>query len=177
MRADLEGTGIRHRAEVLRVELVRARGELGLTQVELGRMAGVMPRTICNYENAHMPLFRTLSLIKLADALGIDLDDFGYLPPTHRSATDSYRSLPRVHTKTKLKFPHREFGSRMREARLLKVLTQEALSAMMDVAPTTIVNYERGKYIPSAKNLIRWCRALGLDEQAWIEARLKEKSE
>ena len=65
----------------------------------------------------------------------------------------------------------------MREARLLKVLTQEALSAMMDVAPTTIVDYERGKYVPSAKNLIRWCRALGLDEQAWIEARLKEKSE
>ena len=177
MRADLEGTGIRHRAEVLRVELVRARGELGLTQVELGRMAGVMSRTICNYENAHMPLFRTDALIKLADALGIDLDDFGYLPPAQRSATGSYKTLPRVHTKTRRRFAHREFGRQMREARLLKVLTQEALSAMMDVAPTTIVDYERGKYIPSTKNLIRWCRALGLDEQTWIEARLKEKSE
>ena len=177
MRADLEGTGIRHRAEVLRVELVRARGELGLTQVELGRMAGVMPRTICNYENAHMPLFRTDALIKLADALGIDLDDFGYLPPAKKCSTGSYKRLPRVHKTTRRRFAHREFGSQMREARLLKVLTQESLSAMMDVAPTTIVDYERGKYIPSAKNLIRWCRALGLDEQAWIEARLKEKSE
>ena len=159
------------------MELVRARGELGLTQVELGRLAGVMPRTICNYENAHMPLFRTDALIKLADALGIDLDDFGYLPPARKCSTGSYKSLPRVHkTASRHSFAHHEFGRRMREERLLKVLTQEALSTMMDVAPTTVLDYERGKYLPSAKNLIRWCRALGLDEQSWIEARLKEKS-
>lgn len=49
-----------------------ARGRQGLDQQELAMVAGVATRTVSRIENAH-PTIRADGLLKVLDALGIDL--------------------------------------------------------------------------------------------------------
>ena len=173
MRADLKGRTFAERSEALRLALVDARRELGLTMDKLARMADVSYCIISNYEHKHMPSYCTVSLIKLADALGIDLNEYGYTEELI-DAGRSYRRLPRVHRVAKNIYAHHDFGATMREQRLSQGLTQETLAGMIDVSPTTIVDWERGSKIPREKNLIAWCKALKTHPQPWLWARVDE---
>lgn len=57
----------------------------------------------------------------------------------------------------------REFGQRLRRARLDADMTQEALAEGADVHPTYISNMERGYSAPTLGTLVRLALALNLD--------------
>jgi transcriptional regulator with XRE-family HTH domain len=54
------------------------------------------------------------------------------------------------------------FGARLRELRLERGLTQEALAEAADVHPTFISNVERGYSAPTLYTLLGLARALGV---------------
>ena len=173
MLEDLVGTGIEYRAEMLRLALIEARGQLDLSQRELAYAAGVPRYIINNYETDAAPLFKTEYLAKLADALGIELEDYGYRDvPKKTAARGSYKQRPRVHKKPPtVQYKHFKFGRAMQEVRLARGLTQGEAALAIGISPTTIAEWELGSVIPSRKNLTRWCVALGADCDAWQKSR------
>lgn len=70
-------------------ELVRYhRGQAGMTQEELAEKAGVSPTTVVRLESGEIRRSRTLTLAKLAKALGIASDTLvWFLPPNPLQAT------------------------------------------------------------------------------------------
>ncbi|MCU1392049.1 MAG: Transcriptional regulator, family protein [Ilumatobacteraceae bacterium] len=54
------------------------------------------------------------------------------------------------------------FGARLKEVRLEKGLTQEALAHKAGLHPTYISNCERGYSAPTLETLIRLARCLGV---------------
>lgn len=53
-------------------------------------------------------------------------------------------------------------GKRLRELRKRKSITQERLSELIDVDPTTISNIENGKNYPAMNNLVNIVDVLGI---------------
>ena len=58
--------------------------------------------------------------------------------------------------------PYAEFGKRLYELRKKENMTRAELGEICDVAPSTIVNYERGLRIPYADTAVRMARHFGL---------------
>jgi len=58
--------------EELGKQLRARRRDLGLTQIELAELAGVSDRFVCSMEHGK-PLLQIDSLMKVLDALGMDL--------------------------------------------------------------------------------------------------------
>ena len=61
--------------------------------------------------------------------------------------------------------------NRLREARLAKSLTQEALAALVGVTRQTIIAVEKEKFVPSVKLALELARALNapVAEIFWLE--------
>ena len=176
MRSDLIGTGVEYRAEMLRLDLIKIRGELGLMQTEVARAAGIPAGVLTRYETVEVPLYRTEYLAKLADALGIDLDEYGYAPLPAITSLKSYRNRPRLHKQLPTSgYPYLDFGREMQNARLSSGLTQTAMSKELGVSLTTITSWEIGRQLPTVRNLVKWCRILGTDADAWLARREAEK--
>lgn len=159
------------RAEALRLTLVQARGEFGLTQPKLAEMAGIRAHIISNYENGRMPFYSTPPLVKLCDALGIDLSEYGY---ETQLVSNTYKFHPRVHRVAKHVYAHQAFGSRMKSVRLARGLTQEVLAEMLDMSIIAVTDWERGNRMPRETTLTRWCSVLGEDSYSWLVARAEE---
>ena len=160
MRADLIGTGSIYRREILRLDLIKARQELGLTRRGLALAAEVNYNDVYNYE-ANPPKTWTQALGRIADALGIDLSEYGYIA---RSPDNKHtpRREPRYSVKKLTQqYPYHEFGWRMREARLARQLTQHELACAMDTHNSTLDVWEIGRRLPSRRMLERWYRVLG----------------
>lgn len=61
----------------------------------------------------------------------------------------------------------------VRETRLAKELTQEALAEKVDVSRQTIIALEKGNYTPSVKLAIQLANTLGttVEKLFWIEGK------
>ena len=176
MLEELVGTGVEYRAEMLRLALIEARGTLNLTQTELARAAGVPRYIVNNYETDAVPLYRTENLTKLADALGIDLDEYGYMELPQRAAREAYKRRPRVHKKPPSSLHrHYKFGRALQQVRLRQGFTQETAAVEIGISPTSLAEWELGSVIPSVKNLTKWAVFFGVDADAWLKAREEEK--
>lgn len=62
-------------------------------------------------------------------------------------------------------------GNRVRELRLERGLTQEALGRSVGVTRQTIIAVEKGKFVPSVRLALQLASALGvpLEEVFWLE--------
>jgi len=65
------------------------------------------------------------------------------------------------------------FGGRIKEARLLKGLTQAQLGACIGVANTTITGYEKGNAYPDEQKLYALISALGVDANYLFQDEMK----
>lgn len=170
MRADLEGTGSEYRREILRLDLIKARQELKLTPRALALAADVGYDAVYRYEY-NVPRSWTQALGQIADALGIDLGEYGYVA---RAPDDKHepRKEPRYSVKKLTQeYQFHEFGWRMREARLARQLTQFELACEIGTHYSTLDIWEIGKRLPSRRMLERWCKALGEPINKWIHSR------
>jgi DNA-binding XRE family transcriptional regulator len=55
------------------------------------------------------------------------------------------------------------FGQRLRAYRVAAGLTQRTLAAQVDLNSTSIIGYERGKYLPRTQTLAKLIRVLGIE--------------
>lgn len=64
-----------------------------------------------------------------------------------------------------------ELRNRLKEIRLKKQFTQEALADMVGVTRQTIIAIEKGKFVPSVKLALALARALNvsLDDLFWLD--------
>lgn len=62
-------------------------------------------------------------------------------------------------------------NNRLREIRLERALTQEALAQAVDVTRQTVISVEKGRFRPSVELALRMARALGtpLDRLFWLD--------
>ena len=172
MRNDLINCGRAYIAEVLSSDLYTARHELGLSRKELSKAADVSYQTIREYE-AHSPLRWTKLLSRLADALGIDLAEYGYAPPdmahlSHKIAESTARVQSR---RLKYHYPYENFGRQLQAARVLHGLTQRQLAKELSICPTTVALWELGFRLLREKRLTVWAEVLGEDPEKWLKLR------
>lgn len=173
MRTDLINCGTDYISEVLRVDIIEARQDLGLTQKELADNAGVPRSTLNKYEAKEAPSRWTPGLAKICDALGIDLAEYGYTPG---QADDDYHKGPRRSKRVnKPTYSYHDFGRRMQAVRLNHRLTQEDLGRLIWVASETICVWEIGLRLPSARHLAHWCQVMGEPTEEWALLRLGAK--
>ena len=170
MRADLIGTGSVYRREILRLDLIKARQELGLTRRALALAADVKYKDVYHYED-NAPRTWTQALGRIADALGIDLGEYGYIARAPDNKHTPRREPRYSVKKLSQEYQYHEFGWRMREARLARQLTQHELACAMNTHYSTLDVWEIGKRLPSRRMLERWCRILGEPIDKWIHSR------
>ena len=172
MRNDLINCGREYIAEVLSSELCLARQDLGLSRKELSKATGVSIKVIQKYEITP-PLKWTTRLSQIADALGIDLAEYGYSPPdmarlSHKIA----ESTARVQCKRlKYHYPFESFGRQLQAARVLHGLTQRQLAKELSICPTTVALWELGFRLLREKRLTAWAEVLGEDLDTWLKLR------
>ena len=172
MRNDLINCGREYIAEVLSSDLYTARQELGLSRKELSKAADVSDRTIRKYET--QPVLKWTKLLsRLADALGIDLAEYGYAPPdmarlSHKIA----ESTARVQCKRlKYHYPYEGFGRQLQAARVQHGLTQRQLAQELSICPTTVALWELGFRLLRENRLTAWAEVLGEDPVKWLKLR------
>lgn len=169
MRNDLLGTGIEYRAEMLRYAMIEARDQLNLSISDLAEATGVPAGTISTYESHGFPLSITDNLQALADALGVDLEEYGY---KKRLRNDHPRSSKKV---VVYQYPHHAFGRAMQAVRMAAGYTQATLGKAMEAGDSTIAAWEIGLKIPRPMTLRRWCEVLGEDYEMWAKQAAAEK--
>ena len=172
MRNDLINCGREYIAEVLSSDLYTARQELGLSRKDLSKAADVSDRTIRKYET--QPVLKWTKLLsRLADALGIDLAEYGYTPPdmarlSHKVA----ESTARVQCKRlKYHYPYESFGRQLQAARVQHGLTQRQLAQELSICPTTVALWELGFRLLRENRLRAWAEVLGEDPEKWLKLR------
>ena len=172
MRNDLINCGRAYIAEVLSSDLCTARQELGLSRKDLSKATGVSIKVIQKYEITP-PLKWTTRLSQIADALGIDLAEYGYAPPdmarlSHKIA----ESTARVQCKRlKYHYPYEGFGRQLQAARIWHGLTQRQLAQELSICPTTVALWELGFRLLREKRLTAWAEVLGEDPETWLKLR------
>ena len=168
MRDDLKGTSLEYRREILRCDLIEARKELGLSQRQLGAEAGVLSTTVRRIEMMG-PSPWSKRLLPIADALGIDITEYGYDP---REDVPRGRQGPKVlRRRSYERCWFVDFGAKMQQARIRRGIRQCDLAKDIPVPVMTLANWERGYHCPSARNLAKWCAALGEPEGRWMTLR------
>lgn len=169
MRSDLINTGIEYRREQLRLAMVEARQELGLSQRELAGAAKVSPGVISRFES-NGPAPGSKNLRAVVEALGIDLEDFGeeYTTPSQQGVGVRTHSRARSATAIRKYLP---FGDAMREARIKHGLSQVDVEERMQVSGCTLTVWEGGRKLPRLHNLAKWCAVLGEDFDDWGDRR------
>lgn len=170
MRADLIGTGSEYRREILRLDLVKAREDLCYTRRALALAAEVKYDDVYRYED-EAPRTWTQALGRIADALGIDLGEYGYVARAPDNKHTPRREPRYSVKKLSQEYQYHEFGWRMREARLARQMTQHELACAMDTHYSTLDVWEIGKRLPSRRMLERWCRILDEPIDKWIHSR------
>lgn len=68
-------------------------------------------------------------------------------------------------------------GIRIMQKRKEKGLSQEKLSEMIDISKNHLSSIERGKYLPTTKNLIKICDALGSTPDYYLIGRISSDRE
>ena len=174
MRADLIGTGSVYRREILRLDLIKARQELGLTRSALALAAEAEYNDVYNYET-NPPKTWTQALGRIADALGIDLGEYGYVARAPDNKHTPRREPRYSAKKLTQQYPYHKFGWKMREARLARQMTQHELACAMGSHYTTLDAWEIGKWLPSRRMLEQWCRTLGEPIDKWLHSRIRHK--
>ena len=172
MRNDLINCGREYIAEVLSSDLYTARQELGLSRKELSKATGVSIKVIQKYEITP-PLKWTERLSRLADALGIDLAEYGYAPPDMaRLSHEIAESTARVQCKRlKYHYPYEHFGRQLQAARVQHGLTQRQLAQELSICPTTVALWELGFRLLRVSRLTAWAEVLGEDPETWLKLR------
>jgi len=172
MRNDLINCGREYIAEVLSSELCLARQDLGLSRKALSKAADVSYQTIREYET-QAPLRWTKLLNRLADALGIDLAEYGYIPPDMAHLSHKIKeSTARVQCKRlKYHYPYESFGRQLQAARVQHGLTQRQLAKELSICPTTVALWELGFRLLREKRLTAWAEVLGEDPDTWLKLR------
>ncbi|NWA68015.1 helix-turn-helix domain-containing protein [Pseudomonas reactans] len=147
--------------------LIHLRGQNNLTQQELGALAGVSPSQISRYE-AGLAMPRKTVLRKLADALGVTVDEF-------QGAT----------AKRPLRI-YEGFSSRLVDLRSSCGMTRKQLSEHSGISTEVITQLELGQVLPLEEDVIALSQALGssayalaghADEQEVVVLRLTEAEE
>lgn len=172
MRSDFINCGREYIAEVLSSDLRTARHELGLSRKELSKAADVSDRTIRKYET--QPVLKwTKLLARLADALGIDLAEYGYAPPDMAHLQHKIKeSTARVQCKRlKYHYPYERFGRQLQAARVKHGLTQRQLAKELSICPTTVALWELGFRLLRVPRLTAWAEVLGEDPEKWLKLR------
>jgi len=175
MRSDLINCGRAYIAEVLSSDLYTARQELGLSRKDLSKGTGVSIKVIQKYEITP-PLKWTTRLSQIADALGIDLAEYGYAPPDmarlSRLSHKIEKSTARVQRKQlKYHYPFEHFGRQLQAARVLHGLTQRQLAKELNICPTTVALWELGFRLLRENRLTAWAEVLGEDLDTWLKLR------
>ena len=112
-----------------------------LTQTELGEKVGVKQNTFTNWENGKRePNFETL--LKLASILNTTTS---YL----LGESDIYYGYESKEFKLKI------FGTRLREVRTSKKLTQKELAEQIGISQKSYSHWENNKTFPSFDNLVK----------------------
>lgn len=113
----------------------------GLTQTELGEKVGVKQNTFTNWENGKRePNFETL--LKLASILNTTTS---YL----LGESDIYYGYGSKEFKVKI------FGTRLREVRKSKKLTQVELANMLNISQKSYSHWETQKTEPTLENVVK----------------------
>lgn len=172
MRNDLINCGREYIAEVLSSELCLARQELGLSRKELSKATGVSIKVIQKHEITP-PLKWTKNLSQIADALGIDLAEYGYNPPDMAHLSHKIKeSTARVQCKRlKYHYTYEGFGRQLQAARVRHGLTQRQLAKELSICPTTVALWELGFRLLREKRLTAWAEVLGEDPDTWLKLR------
>ena len=172
MRSDFINCGREYIAEALSSELRTARQELGLSRKELSRATGVSVEVIQKYEMTP-PLNWTTRLSQLADALGIDLAEYGYAPSDMALLSHKIElSTARMRCmRLKNHYPFENFGRQMQFARVLHGLTQRQLANKLSICHMTVALWEQGFRLLREKKLIAWAEVLGEDAEKWLKLR------
>lgn len=122
--------------------LIHLRGQKNLTQQELGAVAGVSPSQISRYE-AGLALPRKTVLRKLADALGVTVEEF-------QGKT----------AKTPLRI-YEGFSSRLVDLRSSREMTRKQLAEHSGISAEVITQLELGQVLPLEEDVIALSHALG----------------
>lgn len=137
-------------------KLVSLRGERNLTQQQLADAIGITPSQISRYESGQAKPRRTV-LFKLAEALGVSVDDLKEAVPSK----NEYRL-------------HEGFSTRFLNARNDANISLKTLSEMTRIAPEVLSAFELGETIPCTDDLIRLSSAFGIPVEALRGAKDEE---
>lgn len=121
------------------------RAELGLTQRELAEKSGVSWSQISRYESDQASP-RLKVIMKLADALGLNVDDLQH-------------ALSKKSSKLKI---YEGFSSRLVTARSNALISKKKLSTATGISQDDLADLELGLLLPSADDVVKISKALGV---------------
>ncbi len=121
------------------------RGRKNITQIELAKIINISNKTYCHYEkeNDNIPLKHLINICNYFDVSIDYIFDF--------TKSMQYRDINK-------EIDRKKIGSRLKEFRKEKNLTQVELANILNTVHPVITNYENGKHLIATPFLYTICK-------------------